>query len=161
MLTVRGTTRDDAEAIMQIAAGVSVFSDDEVSAVGELLDLYFGDEEQDEFLFLTADDDGRVAGFACYGHIALTARNYELNWLATDPQAGRRGVAAALLNEVEAVARAAGARYVNLETSATAPYAPARAFYARQGYQIVARIPDWYSDGDEMLIYRKELTTSD
>ncbi len=158
MLTVRATTSDDAEAVMRIAAGVTVFSAEEVRAVGELLDLYFSDREQDEFLFITAANDGIVLGFACYGRIALTARNYELNWLATDPQAGRRGVAAALLGEVEAIARSAGARYVNLETSASPPYAPARAFYARQGYTIAARFPDWYTDGDEMLIYRKELT---
>jgi ribosomal protein S18 acetylase RimI-like enzyme len=161
MLTVRATTRDDADGIMQIASGVAVFSDDEVAAVAELLELYLGDGAQDEFLFITAGDDGRAVGFACYGHIALTARNYELYWLATDPQAGRRGVAAALLGEVEAAAQASGARYVNLETSATEPYAPARSFYARQGYAIVARIPDWYSDGDDMLIYRKELAPAD
>ncbi|MBI5876278.1 MAG: GNAT family N-acetyltransferase [Chloroflexi bacterium] len=155
MIQVRPTTRADAEAINRIAASVTVFSAEEVRAVGELLDLFFTDHAQDEFLFISAEDDGRVVGFACYGRIALTARNYELNWIATDPQAGRRGVAAALIGEVERIAREAGARYVNLETSATSPYAPARAFYDRQDYQIVARIPDYYSDGDEMLMYRK------
>jgi len=159
MITVRATTRDDAAAIAGIASRVAVFSAEETGAVDELLDLYFTDHEQDEFLFISALDDGRVAGFACYGRIALTARNYELNWIATDPTAGRRGVAAALLDEVERVAIAAGARYVNLETSATPPYAPARAFYARHGYQIVARIPDFYADGDEMLMYRKAVTS--
>ena len=96
-------------------------------------------------------------GFACYGRVALTQKNYELNWIATAPDAARRGVAGALLHAVEEIARAHGARFLNLETSATSPYAPARAFYDRHGYAVVARLPDYYADGDDMLIYRKAL----
>ena len=154
---VRPSIAADRDAINRIAARVGVFSADEVRTVADLLDIYLSDAGQDEFLFLSAVIDGRVAGFACYGPIALTARNYELYWLGTDPDAGRRGAASALLNAVERIALSRGARFVNLQTSATPPYAPARKFYVRQGYSVAARLPDYYSDGDEMVLYRKEL----
>lgn len=156
-INVRPTVAADADAINGIARRAAVFSQEEVEAVADLLTFYLTTEEQDEFLFLSAESDGQVLGFACYGRIVLTKRNYELNWIATDPEAGRRGVAALLLGEVERIARDNGARYLNLETSATAPYAPARAFYARQGYEVAGRIKDYYDDGDDMLIYRKEV----
>jgi len=160
-LEIRLTLQDDAEGISRIVTEGGVFREEEAREVRALLDYYFEDTGQDEFLFLTAIHDGRVLGFACYGRIALTKYNYELNWIATDKHALRGGVGSALLRTVEGIAREYGGRYLNLETSATAPYAPARAFYERYGYHIVARIPDYYDDGDEMVRYRKQLVSSE
>lgn len=156
-MIVRPTVASDADSILAIVEQGGVFNDEEAVVVGELLDYYYRHDEQDEYLFLTADDDGRVLGFACYGRIALTRRNYELNWIATDPYARRGGIGSALLQTVEALSRQRGARYLNLETSSLEPYAAARAFYDRHGYLVVARIADYYDDGDDMLIYRKAL----
>ena len=160
-MKIRPTTRADAEAITHIVTQGGVFDDDEAREVRALLDYYFDDTGQDEFLFLTVVKADCVVGFACYGRIALTKHNYELNWIATAKEALRGGVGSALLRAVEDIARERGGRYLNLETSATAPYAPARAFYERHGYHIVARIPDYYDDGDEMVMYRKQLVGSE
>jgi ribosomal protein S18 acetylase RimI-like enzyme len=143
-LNVRPTTQADVAPILQIVEQGGVFNAEESDAVRDLLDYYFRKPDQDEYLWLTAEDGGRVLGFACYGRIALTQRNYELNWIATDRNALRGGVGSALLRAVE-------------DTSATGPYAAARAFYERHGYHVVARIPDYYADGDDLLMYRKRL----
>jgi len=156
-MIVRPTTADDHEAIVNVVAQGGVFNDEEASMVRQLLDYYFREPDQDEYLFISAAEDGRVYGFACYGRIALTEKNYELNWIATDRSALRGGVGSALLRAVEDLSRARGGRFLNLETSTTEPYAAARAFYDRHGYSVVAHIADYYADGDDMLIYRKEL----
>lgn len=154
---IRPTTQDDAELIVRIVEHGGVFSAEEARAVEGLLDYYFRTAEQDEYLFITADEGGRPVGFACYGRIALTEKNFELNWIGSDPSAKRKGVGTELLKAVENSARERGGRFLNLETSSTEPYAAARAFYDRHGYQVMAVMPDYYSDGDDMLIYRKEL----
>ncbi len=156
-MIVRPTTRADVEALANIVERGGVFNAEEAETVRDLLDYYFRKAEQDEYLFLTAEHDGRVLGFACYGRIALTRRNYELNWIAADRNSLRSGVGSALLRAVENLSRERGGRYLNLETSASEPYAPAQAFYVRHGYTVVARIPDYYADGDDMLMYRKAL----
>ena len=156
-MEIRPTTRADADAIIALVAGGGVFTEEEADAVRGLLDYYFRAPDQDEYVFITADDEGRVAGFACYGRIALTEKNYELNWIAAAPDTLRRGAGTLLLRAVEDLSRERGGRFLNLETSSTEPYAAARAFYLRHGYEVVARIPDYYSDGDAMLIYRKPL----
>lgn len=156
-MNIRATTRADMGPIGGIVEQGGVFNTEEASAVRQLLDYYVREPEQDEYLFISAEEDGRVLGFACYGRIALTQRNYELNWIATDREALRGGVGSALIRAVEDRSRARGGRFLNLETSSTGPYAAARAFYDRHGYTVVARIPDYYADGDDMLVYRKEL----
>lgn len=156
-MRIRPTTKADLEAIANIVAQGGVFNEEEAQMVRDLLAYYFRESDQDEYLFISAEEDGRVIGFACYGRIALTKHNYELNWIATGKNALRGGVGSALLRAVEDLSRERGGRYVNLQTSTTEPYAPARAFYARHGYAVVAHIPDYYADGDDLLIYRKTL----
>ncbi len=156
-MKVRPTVPEDFAAIVEIVEGGSVFNAEEAEMVRSLLDYYFRALQQDEFLFLSAEENGHVLGFASYGRIALTKYNYELNWIATAKHALRGGVGSALLRAVEDRARQYGGRYLNLETSATEAYAAARAFYERHGYQLVAQIADYYDEGDDMLIYRKAL----
>lgn len=154
---IRASNRSDAEHIVRMVQQGGVFTTEEARAVEGLLDYYFRTPEQDEYLFITAEDDGRPVGFACYGRIALTQKNFELNWIATDAAAVRKGIGTELLMTVEESAREQGGRFLNLETSSTEPYAAARAFYDRHGYTVMAVMPDYYADGDAMLIYRKEL----
>ncbi|MEP7200018.1 MAG: GNAT family N-acetyltransferase, partial [Chloroflexota bacterium] len=126
MFTIRPTTQSDVVSIFAIVADGGVFTAEEADAVRDLLDYFFRKPMQDEYLWLSAEDDGRVVGFACYGRIALTAQNFELNWIATDPHARRHGVGSTLLQAVEDLAREHDGRFLNLETSATEPYAAAR-----------------------------------
>src|SRR5438309_8055395 len=100
-MIVRPTTADDHEAIVNVVAQGGVFNDEEASMVRQLLDYYFREPDQDEYLFISAAEDSRVCGFACYGRIALTEKNYELNWIATDRSALRGGVGSTLLRAVE------------------------------------------------------------
>jgi len=44
-----------------------------------------------------------------------------------------------------------------VETSGRSDYAPAHKFYAALGYQLVGRIPDYFQDGDDGLIFCKTL----
>ena len=154
---IRPTTISDADEIVRIVEHGGVFTIEEARAVEGLLDYYFRTSDQDEYLFVTADEDGKPAGFACFGRIALTQKNFELNWIATDPAAVRKGVGTELLKAIEDLSRKRGGRFLNLETSSTETYGAARAFYERHGYTVMATIPDYYSDGDAMLIFRKEL----
>jgi ribosomal protein S18 acetylase RimI-like enzyme len=46
-----------------------------------------------------------------------------------------------------------------IETSSQPSYHPTRAFYRRRGYDEVARVKDFYSDGDDRVIFAKRITT--
>jgi hypothetical protein len=44
-----------------------------------------------------------------------------------------------------------------VETASQQKYAPTRAFYERCGYTATATLPDFYSPGDDKIIYSKSL----
>jgi ribosomal protein S18 acetylase RimI-like enzyme len=50
-------------------------------------------------------------------------------------------------------------RLLLIETSSTAAYHPTRQFYLKNGYTIVAEIPDFYADGDGKVIYSKRMAS--
>ena len=78
-------------------------------------------------------------GFAL---VRVAADEAELLTLAVLPDARRHGLGAALLGAAEAAARTAGA--VQLFLDVAADNAPARALYARAGYQACATRPAYY-----------------
>lgn len=76
--------------------------------------------------------------------------------LAPDLQGTGRG--RALLRRVEDDLRARGQRLLLVDTSGTAQYDRTREFYVRCGYTDVARVPDYWSDGDDLVVFVKRLT---
>jgi ribosomal protein S18 acetylase RimI-like enzyme len=80
---------------------------------------------------------------------------WNLLFLAVRPEARRRGLARALLAHVESRLAADGARLLLIDTSTLAPMAPARDLYAREGYEPVATIPDYWGPGDGKLTFLK------
>jgi putative acetyltransferase len=70
----------------------------------------------------------------CAALRALDATHGEVKSMRTTPQARRRGVAAALLEQVMTEARRRGYRRLSLETGSQPEFAPARALYARFGF---------------------------
>jgi ribosomal-protein-alanine N-acetyltransferase len=76
--------------------------------------------------------------------------------VAVAPEARRRGVARALLDEAEAGARARGARVALLEVRRS--NAPAIGLYRARGYRDVAVRPRYYAeDGEDALVMDKPL----
>ena len=51
----------------------------------------------------------------------------------------------------------AGATQLVLETGGRPDYAPVRRFYRRLGFVEAGRLADFYSSGDDCVIYRKAL----
>ena len=49
--------------------------------------------------------------------------------------------------------KAEGAHLVRVETAGLDAYAATRAFYDRIGYEVVARIRDFYARGNDLVIY--------
>ena len=75
---------------------------------------------------------------------------------AVDPRAYRNGIATSLVTEMER--RLEGrARLVSLDTSGRPDYTPTRDFSTARGYSAVARVPDFYAEGDDQVIFTKHL----
>jgi len=74
-----------------------------------------------------------------------------LGWTYVQPDHRRHGIGSVLLNAVLQEIRQKGARKLYLDTGATG-YEAALAFYTKHGFVHEARLPDYYSDGEDALI---------
>ena len=158
MLTVRRAEERDRATILQISAGVGVFTAAEVATVDELLDAHLHDPDQGDYIFHVACDESEsVLGFVCFGPTALTDATFDLYWIAVSKSSHGRGVGRALMEFTENYLREAGARLIVLETSGTPEYQPTRFFYERIGYEGHLSVRDYYRQGDDLVVYSKHL----
>lgn len=138
-----------------------VFLEVEVQCALELIDVYLNDAEQKDYILACAvDESDQPRGYVCYGPTPLTAGTYDLYWIAVDPACHGRGVGSLLMEYVERQVRDTAssvprARLLIIETSSLPRYEAARRLYSRHHYREVARIPDFYADGDDRVIYTK------
>jgi ribosomal protein S18 acetylase RimI-like enzyme len=133
----------------------------EVQCALELLDVYLNNAEQKDYILAGAvDESDQPVGYVCYGPTPLTAGTYDLYWIAVDPARHGSGVGSLLLEYVEQqicrpTSATEPARQLIIETSSLPRYEAARRLYQRQHYREVARIPDFYAEGDDRVIYAK------
>jgi ribosomal protein S18 acetylase RimI-like enzyme len=148
----------DGPAILAISAGVELFNDEELQTVDELWrDFLNRGAQESGYYFLVDRDINRILGYTCYGPRALTDGTYDLYWIAVDKQQHRKGIGKALLRAVEKEIRMMGGRLIVVETSGQDIYKPTRGFYKAAGYTLEATLRDFYSDGDDLIIYTKHL----
>lgn len=111
----------------------------------------------DEYPHFGADVGGRLAGYVCVGRTPLTKTTWHLYWICVHPDSRRAGLGRALAAHAENFARDRGGRRLVLETSGRADYTPSRRFYEAFGFEPRGRIPDFYREGDDCLIYCKTI----
>jgi ribosomal protein S18 acetylase RimI-like enzyme len=148
----------DVQAVRRIVERTGYFRDDEVQIAVELVEERLARGPNSGYHFIFADCGDEIAGYACYGPIACTIGSYDLFWIAVEPQFQGQGIGQTLMLAVESRIVAAGGRGIYIDTSGREQYAPTRAFYERCGYQREARLKDFYSPGDDRVIYVKTLS---
>ncbi len=154
-IRIRPTTVEDRSSILDILHRTSMFTPAEIDVALELVDAWLNHPEQKDYILYTADREGKVLGYVCYGPTPATEGTFDLYWIAVDPLYQRCGIGKQLLLFTEEVIRKAGGRLIIIETSSQEKYAPTRSFYERNGYTLEARIKDFYREGDDRLIYVK------
>ena len=139
---------------------MGVFHDDEVPVALEVFDGAVAGTSSSspdpDYTALGADVEGRLVGWICWGPTPCTAGTYDLYWMAVDPAVQHAGVGTVLVAEMERQLLGR-ARLVVVETAGRAAYDATRAFYQARGYRPTARIPDFYSPGDDLVVYTKSL----
>ena len=152
--------KTDGPQIHSVNANTSVFSQEEVECVDELWKEYQsqGPERSGYYWLMARDeDDGRVLGYSCYGPRALTSGTFDLYWIAVDPTARGGGIGRKLLTATEEAIRILGGRLMIVETSGLPKYEPTRKFYLATNYLLEATLKDFYSAGDDLVIFTKHL----
>jgi len=155
--TIRSLCRDDRTPLKRLVEDTGVFSDAEVAIALELIDVVLDKPGQKDYCIAVSEEAGTPVGYYCLGPTPGTKGTFDLYWIAVTPSRHGQGVGAALDAHAEEYVRAAGGRLIVAETSSTPRYDNTRAFYIRRGYTEVSRIRDYYSPGDDLVVFGKYL----
>lgn len=145
----------DHEAIAAIARGTGVFKPIELQALDEVLVDYHAANQAHGHRAAAWESDGEILGFAYFAPAAMTDRTWYLYWIAVSKQTQARGIGGQLLRFVEDEIRRQQGRILLIETSSLEHYELTRRFYLKHAYDQVAVLPDFYADGDHMVVFRK------
>ena len=126
---IRPMGRDDRAPLFGILDTIPEFSHDDVAVAREVIDSYLHSPSGSGYHVLVAEVDGSVVGYICYGPTPLTQSRI-----------------------VES-----GGRLALIETSSRPEYEKTMRFHLYHGYELVARIPDFYAPGDDRLTLQKRL----
>ena len=151
--------KTEGDQIHSITVNAGVFSQEEIECVDELWQDYLkhGAEKCGYYWLVDRDEDGHLLGYSCYGPRALTTGTFDLFWIAVDSTIHRGGVGRRLLSATEQAVRELGGHLLFVETSGLPKYEPTRKFYLGTGYTQEATIKDFYTEGDDLVIFTKHL----
>ncbi len=157
MITIRPIAAEDRAQLLRLVERQDNFNSQEVAVAIEVIDDTLNPAKNDYSILVAVSQGQGVAGFICYGEIPMTDRRFDLYWIAVDPDLGRQGVGRRLLARMEAELGSQGPAKVYVDTSSTPGYDRARSFYEKNGYRVACVLQDFYRDGDDKVIYLKEL----
>lgn len=147
----------DVDAVRGLVAGTSVFSLEETDVAAELVAERLQRGAGSGYHFLLAEHEDQLVGFTCFGPIPATEARFDLYWIAVHPDHARVGLGRELLTRTERVIGRLGGCQLYAETSASERYQGARRFYRSRGFRMVARLPHFYREQEDKIIYEKAI----
>lgn len=155
---IRPIVPPDTPALVALSASSGLFRPDDSDAIRGMLDEYHATNAAAGHRIIAYEDGGTPVGVAYFAPKAFTDRVWELLMIAVDAPRHRQGIGSRMLLAVEEAVRASGGRLLLIETSDQSGFERTRQFYRKHGYAEVARIPDYFADGDGKASFVKRLT---
>jgi ribosomal protein S18 acetylase RimI-like enzyme len=152
---IRRLKPDDAAKIEGILNNIEIFSEAEVNVAKELVSIVASNPQQTDYNIFVYEDDGMILGYHCTGKRPLTDGVYDLYWIVTNPENGKKGIGKTLLMHSEEFVTQNNGRWLLIETSSRESYSATRNFYLRNNYSIVSEIKDFYAVNDSLIVFGK------
>lgn len=156
---IRKIETTDRERLLEVVKATKNFSQEELAIAEELVEIVLTQPDQTDYygFVCEAASNGMVAGFLLIGPTPATAGTYDMYWIVVDPAFQGQGVAQALDAYAVRFVQERNGYWLIAETSSQPSYERSRAFYVKQGYSVLARIPDYYKLDDDLIIFGKRV----
>jgi len=154
---LRPIVPSDTVPLVHLTADTDFFKTSEIVALREVFDDYYRENRALGHRSFVLMEGEQPLGFVYFAPVPMTEGTWSLYWIAVAKDQQGRGLGRQLLDFVENEVRDHDGRLLLIETSSTERYEPTRAFYKKRGYSIAAHIPDYYADGDGLVIFSRRL----
>jgi ribosomal protein S18 acetylase RimI-like enzyme len=151
---------EDSEAIIRLAVAAEMFAENETEELRQVLADYFSGDTDEGHVWVTDKQEGKLRGVAYYAPALMADRTWYLYMIAVRPDCQGQGYGTALLRHMENALQTNSQRLLLVETSGLPKYERSRAFYRKCGFEKEARIRDFYTAGDDKIVFRKVLNVN-
>ncbi|MEX1276188.1 MAG: GNAT family N-acetyltransferase [Bacteroidota bacterium] len=157
-MSIRPFVKEDIQPLRDILRATDVFKEEEIVVAVELMEIVAGEPDQKDYIMATSVDEANfVRGYYCIGPTPMTCSTFDLYWIAVDPAMHGKGIGRELNRHCEEYIVSRGGTLIVAETSSQPKYEKTRAFYLHNHYIEASRIRDYYSPGDDLVVYTKHL----
>ncbi|MEI6972801.1 MAG: GNAT family N-acetyltransferase [bacterium] len=154
---IRHASALDRPAVLALIDQPKFFRQDELAVAAEVFDDSIPGAPPGEYHSRVLLEAGKVRGWICFGPTPCTIGTFDIYWIVVAAGYQGRGYGRKLIAHAEREMQAMGARISVIETSSRGDYLPTRRFYDSAGYTVASQIPNFYSDGDDRVIYTKRI----
>ena len=157
-MKIRPLLEKDRAKLLSILIKTRAFTSAEIDVAMELIDIVLKDHIQKDYqIDCVGEDEDLAIGYICYGPTPMTRGTFDLYWIAVDPDFQEQGVGSKLLGFLDERVKVRGGRMILADTSTIPQYEKTQRFYVKNGFQEVARIPDYYHSGNDRITFCKRL----
>src|SRR4030065_2483117 len=157
-MKIRPLVEKDRVGLLSVLIKTRSFTSAEIDVAMELIDLVLKDPIQNDYqIYCMVDDQDQAIGYICYGPTPMTQGTFDLYWIAVDPDFQKQGVGSNLLDFLRKGVNKLKGRMILADTSSIPQYERTKKFYLKNGFQEVARIPDYYHPGNDRMTFCKKL----
>ena len=157
-MKIRQLFEKDRATLLSMLIKTRAFTSAEIDVAMELIDIVLKDRGQKDYqIECMVNDQDLAIGYICYGPTPMTQGTFDLYWIAVDPDYQEQGAGSRLLSSLEEVVKARGGRMILADTSSIPHFEKTQKFYLKNGFQEVAKIPDYYHPGNDRMTFCKRL----
>lgn len=153
---IRKVKQADKEQLDSIVRMQTQFTDDEKDVACELIAIAAANPDNKDYTIFVHEENTTVLGYVCIGLRPMTDAVYDLYWIVVSTEAAGKGIGGQLIAYAEQTVQQLGGRWLLIETASKESYSLTQNFYKKNGFELVASIPDFYSLGDGLMIFGKK-----
>lgn len=151
-MTIRAAQKQDAIAIGVIADQTELFP---AEMLGEMMEAYVSQVSRD--IWFVGEVQGEVIAFGFCEPERMTSGTWNLLAIGVIPSHQGKGVGAQMMVYLERKLAEQGERVLLVETMGTPELERTRMFYLKNGYEVEARIREFYQPGADKVVFWKHL----
>ena len=147
----------DRDAVLAILERTKFFRPEELKIAQEVFDDSISGRPEVDYQSFVARDANKTIGWVCFGPTPCTVGTFDIYWLAVDPENQKQGIGTALMKYAHEIIKKLNGRLITLDTSGNLRYISTRRFYESLDYCKEASLKDFYTLGDDKIIYIKRI----
>ena len=150
---IRPINKQDLSALKEVLDSIELFPSEYLD---DMISDYFNNPETEDIWFTAIEEDKPVALAYCAPE-KFTEGTFNLYAIGVRKDYQGKKIGGRMIHYLEKELKTAGHRVLIVETSSSPDLALTREFYPKQGYKQVAVLPDFWTEGEDKVVFWKKM----